>query len=128
MNFHAEIVSPERKVFAGEVSEVVVPSTNGDMGILANHAAVVAVLRPGLLTLKGGTSPKTIYVRGGFAEVNAQGLSILAEKVIPQEELTSEAIEAEVALIEGELAKAKSERAKQNAMARLSSLQNLKAA
>jgi F-type H+-transporting ATPase subunit epsilon len=126
MNFHAELVSPERKVFAGEVSEVVIPSANGDMGILANHAPIVAVLRPGMLTIKGGASPKSVYVRGGFAEVNAQGLSILAERVVPAEELTAEILASEIALLEAEFTKAKSDNAKQAATQRISSLKSLK--
>jgi F-type H+-transporting ATPase subunit epsilon len=127
MNFHAELVSPERKVFSGDVTEVVIPSANGDMGILANHAPIVAVLRPGMLTIKGGASPKSVYVRGGFAEVNAQGLSILAERVVPAEELTSEILAGEIALLESEFTKAKSDRAKQTAALRVSALKSLQA-
>jgi F-type H+-transporting ATPase subunit epsilon len=124
-DFHVELVSPEKLIFSGSAFEVIVPSTNGDMGILAHHAPLVASLRPGFLTIKTTASPKTVYVRGGFAEVNATGLSLLAEKVIAQEDMSQELIAAEIALGEDELAKAKSDMAKQNAALRLAQLKML---
>lgn len=124
-DFHVELVSPEKMIFSGQANEVIVPSTNGDMGIFANHAPLVAALRPGFLTIKTAAAPKTLYVRGGFAEVNASGLSLLAEKAIAQEDMSQELIAAEIALGEEDLSKAKNDRDKQNAALRLAQLKLL---
>lgn len=88
--FPFELVSPERLVYSGKVSEVVVPGTEGEFGILAGHAPFVSTLKPGVLTIKGEGAPQKLFVRGGFAEANPQGLTVLAETAIPLVELRSE--------------------------------------
>ena len=70
--FHFDLVSPEKLVFSGEVDQVDVPGSEGDFGVLADHAPLVAMLRPGILTIVGGNARRFV-VRGGFAEVNPQG-------------------------------------------------------
>lgn len=88
--FPFELVSPERLVYSGKVSEVVVPGTEGEFGILAGHAPFVSTLKPGVLTIKGDGAPLKLFVRGGFAEANPQGLTVLAETAIPLADLRSE--------------------------------------
>lgn len=88
--FPFELVSPERLVYSGKVSEVVVPGTEGEFGILAGHSPFVSTLKPGVLTIKGDGAPLKLFVRGGFAEANPQGLTVLAETAIPLAELRSE--------------------------------------
>lgn len=88
--FPFELVSPERLVYAGSVTEVVVPGAEGEFGILAGHSPFVSTLKPGILTIKGDGAPKKLFVRGGFAEANPQGLTILAETAIPLAELRAE--------------------------------------
>ena len=75
--FHFELTSPEQLVFSGEVEHVVVPGSEGEFGVLANHAPLIAMLRPGILTILGANE-KRFVVRGGFAEVNPKGLTVLA--------------------------------------------------
>lgn len=88
MALHFELVSPERLLFSGDVAEVDIPGTEGDMGILPGHAPVLSTLRPGVVTVtKEGGAKERIFVRGGFAEVNPQGLTILAEVAVPVAEL-----------------------------------------
>ena len=82
-NFPFELVSPERQVYAGSVTEVIVPGTEGEFGVLAGHAPFVSTLKPGILTIKGDGEVRKLFVRGGFAEANPQGLTILAETAIP---------------------------------------------
>jgi F-type H+-transporting ATPase subunit epsilon len=79
--FHFELVSPEKLVFSGEVEQVDVPGAEGDFGVLAGHAPAVATLRPGFLTVYGGGGggEQKIVVLGGFAEVSAKGLTVLAD-------------------------------------------------
>jgi F-type H+-transporting ATPase subunit epsilon len=79
MPLHFELVSPEKLVFSGEVQQVDVPGAEGDFGVLENHAPTVATLRPGILTVHGAGGAQQIVVLGGFAEVSASGLTVLAE-------------------------------------------------
>ncbi|WP_428031958.1 F0F1 ATP synthase subunit epsilon [Ancylobacter sp.] len=88
--FPFELVSPERLVYSGAVTEVIVPGTEGEFGILAGHAPFVSTLKPGVLTIKGDGAAKKLFVRGGFAEANPQGLTVLAETAIPLAELRAE--------------------------------------
>lgn len=92
-----ELVSPERLVFSGAVTEVIVPGAEGEFGVLAGHAPFIGMLKPGILTIKGdGTAPKSYFVRGGFAEVNPAGLTILAEEAKPLEELDLGALQQQI--------------------------------
>src|SRR5512143_3251399 len=77
--FHFELVSPEKLLFSGEVEQVDVPGAEGDFGVLAEHAPMVTTLRPGILTVYGAGGAQKIVVLGGFAEVSAQGLTVLAD-------------------------------------------------
>jgi F-type H+-transporting ATPase subunit epsilon len=79
MPLHFELVSPEKLVFSGEVEQVDVPGAEGDFGVLAGHAPLVATLRPGILTVHAAGGAQKIVVLGGFAEVSAQGLTVLAD-------------------------------------------------
>ena len=84
MALHFELVTPEKLVRSEEVYMVVVPGTEGDFGVLAGHAPVMSVIRPGELTIYASatTVVSRIQVDGGFAEVNERGLTVLAEAVI----------------------------------------------
>jgi F-type H+-transporting ATPase subunit epsilon len=77
--FHFDLVSPEKMAFSGEVDQVDVPGVEGDFGVLAGHAPVVATIRPGILTVTTGGSKQKIIVLGGLAEVSDKGLTVLAD-------------------------------------------------
>ena len=77
--FHFDLVSPEKLAFSGEVDQVDVPGIEGDFGVLAGHAPVVAVIRPGILTVTSGGTQQKIIVLGGLAEVSEKGLTVLAD-------------------------------------------------
>ena len=77
--FHFDLVSPEKLLFSGEVDQVDVPGTEGDFGVLAGHAPVVATIRPGILTVTTGGTHQKIIVLGGLAEVSDKGLTVLAD-------------------------------------------------
>jgi F-type H+-transporting ATPase subunit epsilon len=79
MPLHFELVSPEKLVFSGEVEQVDVPGAEGDFGVLAGHAPLVTTLRPGILTVHAAGGDQKIVVLGGFAEVSAAGLTVLAD-------------------------------------------------
>ena len=79
---HFELVTPEKLVRSEDVYMVVVPGTEGDFGVLEGHAPFMSTVRDGSVQVyrtQNGTS-ETIAIRGGFAEVNAKGLTILAEQ------------------------------------------------
>jgi len=78
-SFHFDLVSPEKLAFSGEVDQVDVPGVEGDFGVLAGHAPVVAAIRPGILTITTGGKHEKIIVLGGLAEVSEKGLTVLAD-------------------------------------------------
>lgn len=65
-NFHFELVSPEKLLFSGDVQQVDVPGVEGDFGVLADHAAMVTTLRPGILTVHSAGGAQKIVVLGGI--------------------------------------------------------------
>jgi F-type H+-transporting ATPase subunit epsilon len=95
--FTFELVSPERVLFSGAVDAVVLPASEGDMTVLAGHAPTMTALKTGFLVItdKPGNG-RRILVRGGFADVNQSGLTVLAERALPEEELTQEILDHEI--------------------------------
>ena len=84
-DLHLEFVSPERVLFSGDVDQVDLPGAEGDMGILANHAPLVTVLRPGIITIYRGGAREPVVVTGGFAEVGPAGLTVLADRAVARD-------------------------------------------
>jgi F-type H+-transporting ATPase subunit epsilon len=85
--FHFDLVSPEKIAFSGEVDQVDIPGAEGDFGVLAGHAPVVAAVRPGIITVTVGSEHRKIIVLGGLAEVSEKGLTLLADVATSLEEL-----------------------------------------
>jgi F-type H+-transporting ATPase subunit epsilon len=85
--FHFDLVSPEKLAFSGDVDQVDVPGVEGDFGVLAGHAPVVAAIRPGILTVMSGGTKQKIIVLGGIAEVSDKGLTVLADVATSIDEL-----------------------------------------
>jgi F-type H+-transporting ATPase subunit epsilon len=85
--FHFDLVSPEKLAFSGEVDQVDIPGVEGDFGVLAGHAPVVAAIRPGILTVRTASGQQKIIVLGGLAEVSEKGLTVLADVATSLEEL-----------------------------------------
>jgi F-type H+-transporting ATPase subunit epsilon len=77
--FHFDLVSPEKLAFSGEVDQVDVPGVEGDFGVLAGHAPVIAAIRPGILTITTGGAHEKVIVLGGLAEMSERGLTVLAD-------------------------------------------------
>jgi F-type H+-transporting ATPase subunit epsilon len=84
--FHFDLVSPEKVLFSGEVSQVDVPGAEGDFGVLAGHAPLVTTLRPGILVIYSERDAQRIVVDSGFAEVGPAGLTVLANLAVPVDE------------------------------------------
>jgi F-type H+-transporting ATPase subunit epsilon len=95
--FNFELVSPERVLFSGDVDAVVLPATEGDMTVLAGHAPTMTALKTGFLVITSNPgNGRRILVRGGFADINQNGLTVLAERALPAEELTQETLDHEI--------------------------------
>jgi F-type H+-transporting ATPase subunit epsilon len=123
--FPFELVSPTRLVFSGEVDQVDVPGAEGDFGVLANHAPLIAALRPGILTIREGNNAKRLYVRDGFAEVNPSGLTVVAEFAASVEELDPGELPKEIAAAEARARDAKEGAARDKAAERVDQLKQL---
>jgi F-type H+-transporting ATPase subunit epsilon len=104
-SLHFELVSPEKLVFSGEVEQVDVPGAEGDFGVLEGHAPLVTTLRPGILTVYGAGGAQQIVVLGGFAEVSAQGLTVLADVAEAVEGIDRGIITERIGAIEQRIAK-----------------------
>ena len=85
--FHFDLVSPEKLAFSGEVDQVDIPGWEGDFGVLAGHAPVVAAVRPGILTIITGGQKQKVIVLGGLAEVSEDRLTVLADVATSIDEL-----------------------------------------
>ncbi len=105
MALHFELVSPEKLVFAGDVQQVDVPGAEGDFGVLEGHAPMVTTLRPGILTVHGAGDAQKIVVLGGFAEVSAAGLTVLADVAEAMEGIDRAIISDRISGLEQRIAK-----------------------
>lgn len=106
MALQFDLVSPERLLISEEVASVVVPGTEGYLTVLENHAPLMTILKPGIVEVAGGASGvRRIFVRGGFADVSAAGLTILADEAIAVEELDASSLDARIVSAEQDLAR-----------------------
>jgi F-type H+-transporting ATPase subunit epsilon len=124
-----ELVSPERLLLSAEVQQVTVPGTEGSFGVLPNHAPVLSTLRPGVVEVISAEGMRErIFVRGGFAEVNPEGLTILAEVAIPMAELDPAALELQIKDAEEDVADAQDDESRRRAQESLDHLRDLRGA
>jgi F-type H+-transporting ATPase subunit epsilon len=98
--FHFDLVSPEKLLYSGEVEQVDVPGSEGDFGVLAGHAPLVSIVRPGFLTVRVDGKEEKIVVLGGFAEVSAKGLTVLADVAAPADEIDQSTLAAHIKQVE----------------------------
>jgi F-type H+-transporting ATPase subunit epsilon len=92
-----DLVSPERRLASLQATEVQIPGAMGDLTAMEGHAPTITTLRPGVLRVLGADGAKAYVVTGGFAEISATGVSVLAERAVPLEELTPATLDALVA-------------------------------
>lgn len=122
--FSFELVSPERVLFSGEATQVVVPASEGEITVLANHAPFMSALRAGVVTIDGG---KRLFVRGGFADVSASGLTLLAEQAVAVEDINVEKLGGQIKDAEEDLRDAKTGEARDRAAEALEGLKAMMA-
>ena len=125
LNF--EMVSPEKLLLSEEVNSVTVPGTEGDFTVFSQHAPVLSTMRPGVVDVQKDSGEERIFVRGGFAEVNPAGLTILAEEAIPMADLDKAALAQQIQNAQEDVDDAKDEEKKRIAQEALDHLKQLEA-
>jgi len=137
--FKFELVTPERMVIpehsgdakspaAADAEQVVVPGADGQFTVMAGHAPVIAALRPGVLEVKLSSGQRRIFVRGGFAEVEPDRLTVLAQHYVDLDARDRGKIEAELKAAEAMLAEAKDDAGRLSARDAVDALRSLAAA
>ena len=96
-SFQFDLVSPERRLASVLATEVNIPGADGDMTAMEGHAPTITTMRPGVLRAHGVDGVKAYVVTGGFAEITATGVSVLAERAVPVDEITPAIMDALVA-------------------------------
>ena len=125
---HFDLVSPERLLISAEVDQVDVPGSEGGFGVFANHAPLMTTLKPGVLTIfNQGKPAEKFFVRGGFAEVTLQGLTVLAEEAMPMAELDG-TLSQRIKDAEEDVTDAKDDATRHRAQDQLDGLHELRAA
>ncbi len=128
-SFQFELVSPERQLLSEAVTAVNVPGSEGYFTVMANHAPVMTTVKPGIViaTMEGGAEKK-IFVLGGFADVNAKGLTLLAEHATAVEDLDSTMLDSQIKDAEEDVADAETPEAKAKAQQDLEQLREAREA
>ena len=86
-----EVVSPEKLLLSRDVDMVVIPASEGDLGVLPNHAPMIVLLRGGTIAItEGGRVTDRLFVSGGFAEITPERCTVLADEAIPVGELKAD--------------------------------------
>jgi F-type H+-transporting ATPase subunit epsilon len=115
-----ELVSPERLLVSREVEMVVVPGSEGDFGVLPDHAPMISTVRPGTIEIhEGGQVVEQIFVAGGFAEVTGERCTVLADEATPVKEIDKGAVQTQIDAAKGELAAANDDATRERIAARL---------
>jgi F-type H+-transporting ATPase subunit epsilon len=125
---HLEFVSPERVLFSGDVNQVDLPGTEGDMGILAGHAPLVTTLRPGIVTIFNGNDRVPVVVIGGLAEVGPAGLTVLADKAVARQDFDMALLASEIKDTEEDVADCTDDAERDKLSRHLEQLKSLQAA
>ncbi|MET0630251.1 MAG: F0F1 ATP synthase subunit epsilon [Xanthobacteraceae bacterium] len=126
--FQFDLVAPEKLLFSGAVDQVDVPGSEGDFGVLAGHAPLVATLRPGILVMYQDGGELKVVVNGGFAEVGPAGLTVLADMAVPLEEFDREVLAGVIKDTEEDVADTADDRARDKVARKLDQLKALQAA
>ncbi len=127
--FKFDLVSPERLLLSDTVESVVIPGTDGEMTVMANHAPTMTSLRPGVVTVgKPGTAPEKYVVFGGFADITPEACTLLAESAVRVADIDRASIERRVQTAQEDLRDAKDDASRAKAQEYLGQLQTLQAA
>jgi len=105
-----ELVSPERLLVSESVESVVIPGTEGEMTVMANHSPVMATVKPGVVTVKPVSGAEQRYVVfGGFADILPEGCTLLAESAVPVADINKADLASRIQDAKDDLADAKTD-------------------
>ena len=107
MPLKLEIVTPEAKVFSDTIDSVVIPTVEGEIGILPGHIPLLTQVEDGELRVTKGTETSRLVVGAGFAEIDGDVVRVLAENAINEEKIDENAVEAALKRAEKEIREAK---------------------
>ena len=108
--FHFDFVGPERTLYSGEVEAVQLPGSEGEMTVMANHAPVMATIKPGVVTVKPASGAEQRYVVfGGFADILPEGCTLLAESAVPVADINKDDLARRIQDAKDDLADAKTD-------------------
>jgi F-type H+-transporting ATPase subunit epsilon len=125
---HFEFVSPESVLFSGDVDQVDLPGSEGDLGVLPGHAPLVTTLRPGIVTIIREGVREPVVVVGGFAEVGPGGLTVLADRAVARADFDLESLTSDIKDAEEDVADCKDDAERDRLARHLDQLQALQAA
>jgi F-type H+-transporting ATPase subunit epsilon len=124
-----DLVSPERLLLSTQAEMVTVPGSDGYMGVLKGHEPVISTLRAGMIDVKGLDGSDTrFFIRGGFADVSADKITVLAEEAIPMSELDLAILDQRIKDAEEDVAAASTEASRHKAADALENLRMVRAA
>jgi F-type H+-transporting ATPase subunit epsilon len=125
---HFEFVSPENVLFSGDVDQVDLPGSEGDLGVLPGHAPLVTTLRPGIVTIIREGVREPVVVVGGFAEVGPGGLTVLADRAVARADFDLESLASDIKDAEEDVADCKDDAERDRLARHLDQLRALQAA
>ena len=127
--FQFELVSPERLLVSEKVEFVVIPGTEGEMTVMANHAPVMTTIKPGVVTVKTAAGATERYcVFGGFADILPDGCTLLAESAVATDAIDRDDLAKRIQDAREDVADAKDDQSRSKAEQYLSHLTTLEAA
>ena len=104
--FEFELVSPEEKLVSGPMAHVVIPGTEGEIGVGPNHVKFVVSLKPGVIRMHKTTmhdAPERVFIAGGFADITGESCSVLAEEAVNVNDLDQAALSQDLERLNAEL-------------------------
>lgn len=127
--FKFDLVSPERLLISEEVEAVVIPGTEGEMTVMANHAPVMTTIKPGVVTVKpAGGADQRFVVFGGFADILPSGCTLLAEEAVEVKDIDREDLTRRIQDAREDVGDAKDDAARAKAQEFLDHLTTLESA
>jgi F-type H+-transporting ATPase subunit epsilon len=122
-----DLVSPERLLLSEDADMITIPGTEGEMGVMAGHMPLITTLRPGVISVDGGSQAnRRFVVLGGFAEVTQTKLTVLAEEAIPATEFDAAALDARISAAAEILSRAATDAEKDARQSYLNGLEQLR--
>jgi F-type H+-transporting ATPase subunit epsilon len=125
---HFEFVSPQSVLFSGDVDQVDLPGSEGDLGVLPGHAPMVTLLRPGIVTIMREGRREPVVVVGGFAEMGPSGLTVLADRAGAREDFDLGSLADDIRDTEEDVADCKDDAQRDKLVRRLDQLRALQTA